>query len=174
MVTPRPNYLEAAEPEQREVAARVGRAWRELRRGASMSALMDYLFGKGDDSLESGQMDTLDLLVTRDAWRMGDLADGLRVDPSTATRAVQRLERVGLATRCVGTDDKRVVMVSATDRGRERHTEAMLRRMALIGQIMESYDEHEWRMLADLLERFVGALDSFVDDVGETGTAKGH
>lgn len=129
---------------------------------------MDYLFGKGDDALETGQMDTLDLLVTQDAWRMGDLADALRVDPSTATRAVQRLERVGLAMRCGGSDDKRVVMVSATDKGRERHDEALNRRQVLLATIMESYDRDEWPVLAELLERFVGALDDFVNDVRES------
>jgi DNA-binding MarR family transcriptional regulator len=168
MVNPRPKSLDAIDPAQREVAARVGRAWRELRRGASMSALMDYLFGKGDDALESGQMDTLDLLITRDAWRMGDLADGLRVDPSTATRAVQRLERVGLATRAVGADDKRVVMVAATEHGRERHAEAMMRRQTLLCNIMDWYDPAEWETLADFLERFVGALDGFVEQVGDS------
>ena len=40
-----------------------------------MSALVDYLFGVGDDALESGQMDTLDVLVQQPAWRMGDLAE---------------------------------------------------------------------------------------------------
>ena len=44
-------------------------------------------------------MDTLDLLVQQPAWRMSELAEALRVDPSTATRAVQRLVRAGLADR---------------------------------------------------------------------------
>ena len=173
VVTPRPNGLNSIDPAQRELALRVGRAWRELRRGASMGALMDYLFGKGDDALETGQMDTLDLLVTQDAWRMGDLADALRVDPSTATRAVQRLERVGLATRCGGSDDKRVVMVSVTDKGRHRHAEALIRRQALLANIMQSFDRDEWPVLAELLERFVGSLDEFMNDVRDSSTETG-
>ena len=64
-----------------------------------MVALRDHLFGAGEDALEPGQVDTLDLLVQQPAWRMTDLADALRVDPSTATRAVQRLVRAGLAER---------------------------------------------------------------------------
>ena len=173
MVTPRPSALNSIDPAQRELALRVGRAWRDMRRGASMGSPMDYLFGKGDDALETGQMDTLDLLVTQDAWRMGDLADALRVDPSTATRAVQRLERAGLANRCGGSDDKRVVMVSATEQGRRRHDEALTRRQALLARIMESYDRDEWPALAEFLERFVGALDDFVVEVKDTNTANG-
>ena len=174
MDTPRPSALTSIDPAQRELALRVGRAWRDMRRGASMATLMDYLFGKGDDALESGQMDTLDLLVTKDAWRMGDLADALRVDPSTATRAVQRLERVGLAARCSGSDDKRVVMVSATQQGRDRHAEVHTRRQALLAKIMESYAGDEWPQLADFFERFVGALDDFVHELHESGSEAEH
>jgi DNA-binding MarR family transcriptional regulator len=163
MATPRPNSFDIDDPVNREVALRIGRSWRDLRRGASMSALVDYFFGVGDDALESGQMDTLDVLVQQPAWRMGDLADALRVDPSTATRAVQRLERVGLATRCVNPSDRRVVMVSATDHGRDRHSEAIVRRQSVMRSIMSAYNAQEREQLAVYLERFVEALDSFVD-----------
>jgi DNA-binding MarR family transcriptional regulator len=163
MATPRPNSFDIDDPVNREVALRIGRSWRDLRRGASMSALVEYFFGAGDDALESGQMDTLDVLVQQPAWRMGDLADALRVDPSTATRAVQRLERVGLATRCVNPSDRRVVMVSATDHGRDRHSEAIVRRQSVMRSIMGAYNAQEREQLAVYLERFVEALDSFVD-----------
>ena len=82
-----------------EVARRIGLAWRELRRGASMTVLREQFLGTGEDALEPGQMDTLDVLLSRESWRMGDLADALRVDPSTATRAVERLTRINLAER---------------------------------------------------------------------------
>ena len=170
MSTPRPINLEAIDPEQREIVLRVGRAWRDLRRGASTSQLIDYLFGSGENALEVGQMDTLDLLVQQPYWRMGDLADALRVDPSTATRAVQRLEKFGLASRCSGADDKRVVMVSATDDGRERHAEAAHRRQELIRHILGVFDREEFEQLASNMERFVGALDDFV--VGISASTK--
>ena len=165
MATPRPNSFDIDDPANREVALRIGHAWRDLRRGASMSALVDYFFGVGDDALESGQMDTLDVLVQQTAWRMGDLADALRVDPSTATRAVQRLERVGLATRCVNPDDRRVVMVSATEHGRQRHAEVLVRRQSVMRSIMSAYAPAEREQLATYLERFVHALDAFVSDI---------
>lgn len=167
MSTPRPINFDAIDPAHREIAVRVGRAWRDLRRGASTSRLIDYLFGTGEDALEVGQMDTLDLLVQQPFWRMGDLADALRVDPSTATRAVQRLERFGLASRCSNPNDKRVVMVSATDDGRARHTEAAHRRQEVITHMLGVFDRDEFEQLASYLERFVGALDEFVADVGD-------
>lgn len=163
MSTPQAPVVDLNDPLQREVAMRVGRAWREIRRGASMSRLIEYLFGVGDDALEIGQMDTLDLLVQQPAWRMGDLADALRVDPSTATRAVQRLEKFGLATRCNSPEDKRVVMVSATSAGHERHADAAAHRQELMQHILSSFGHGELENLASTLERFIGAIDEFVD-----------
>jgi DNA-binding MarR family transcriptional regulator len=81
--------------EERELSQRIAAAWKELRRGAAMAAGRDHLFGAGADALEPGQFDTLELLVQRDGWRMSEMADALRVDPSTATRAVQRLLKTG-------------------------------------------------------------------------------
>jgi DNA-binding MarR family transcriptional regulator len=146
----------------RDVAVRVGRAWRELRRGASTGALRDHLFGTGPDAIEPGQMDTLDLLVQLPAWRMSDLADALRVDPSTATRAVQRLERIGLAERRPSEADGRVVMVSCTGAGRDRHTQLADLRARMMHQLLAAFDADEQAQLAALLERFVAALDELV------------
>jgi DNA-binding MarR family transcriptional regulator len=141
------------------VARQVGHAWTELRRGAAMSALRVELFGSGKDALEPGQVDTLDLLVKRESWRMSELADALRVDPSTATRAVQRLTRAGLARRATSTDDGRVVMVSITTLGRERHQAIAARRQATMSTLMAEFDPDERRQLANLMTRLVTALD---------------
>ena len=67
-----------------ELAVRIGSSWVQIRRGAGGS-IRDYLLGAGDDALEQGQMDSLDLLARHPSWRMSDLAEALRIDPSTAT-----------------------------------------------------------------------------------------
>ncbi|MEO7371584.1 MAG: hypothetical protein ABIZ69_12005, partial [Ilumatobacteraceae bacterium] len=46
-----------------DLAVRIGRSWVQVRRGASMGSLRDYLLGTGDEALEQGQMDSLDLLA---------------------------------------------------------------------------------------------------------------
>jgi DNA-binding MarR family transcriptional regulator len=145
------------------VAMRIARAWRELRRGAAMGKLRETTFVAGGEPLEPGQLDSLDLLVQRDEWRMSELADALRVDPSTATRAVQRLEKVGLAQRQPCGVDGRVVIVSATPEGRDRHAVFSTGRRALLKSLLEEFDPSERDQLAELLERFVGALDRYVD-----------
>jgi DNA-binding MarR family transcriptional regulator len=149
--------------EERAVNARIGLAWKELRRGAAMAALREHLFGCGIDALEPGQWDTLELLVQRDAWRMSELADALRVDASTATRAVQRLLKIGVAERRPHEDDGRVVMVSATDAGHRRYEAIASSRRTVMSRVMAEFDLGERDQLASLLERFVVSLDREAD-----------
>jgi DNA-binding MarR family transcriptional regulator len=144
------------------LAARIGASWKELRRGASMSALRDRLFGAGADALEPGQVDTLELLAAHDAWRMSELADALRVDPSTATRAVQRLVKAGLAQRRSSRSDGRVVMVSVTEAGRDRLDRISEVRRVTMSLMLAAFTRGEREQFADLMERFVSALDCVV------------
>lgn len=141
---------------------RIGSAWKELRRGAAMGVLRDHLFGSGENALEPGQVDTLELLVARDAWRMSELADALRVDPSTATRAVQRLVKAGMAVRTTCVDDARVVMVSATEAGRRRSRSISELRRNTLTSMLASFDQEEREQFAEYMDRFVQALDDYV------------
>jgi DNA-binding MarR family transcriptional regulator len=150
------------DPAQRDLAVRIGLAWIEMRRGAAMSGLREYLFGSGDDSLEQGQMDTLDLLAQQPCWRMSDLADALRVDPSTATRAVQRLENVGLARRAQSDGDGRVVIATITEAGRGRHADVAERRGHVMAHLLSAFSPRERELFASMLERFVTRVDDFV------------
>lgn len=142
-------------------AARIGRAWIELRRGAWTHRLRCYLVGD-ERLLEPGQMDALDLLARRDRT-MKQLAERMRIDPSSATRAVQRLVADGLAVRAAAPDDGRVVMVQISDRGRSLHAEVDARRAHAMAMILGEFTAAERADLADLMDRFVQALDDSVD-----------
>lgn len=150
-----------------EVAGRIGRAWREIRRGATAGDVRDAIFGIGGSAIEPGQMDALELLVVVDSCRMGDLAEYLRIDPSTATRAVQRLIKDNLAERVQHGGDGRVVAIAATERGRRIHGEVNQRRRDILLTVMTHFESDERFVLADLLERFTIAVD-------ETIKAKKH
>jgi len=145
--------------EERELSQRIGAAWKELRRGAAMAAVRDHLFGAGADALEPGQFDTLELLVQRDGWRMSELAEALRVDPSTATRAVQRLLKTGLAERRPYREDGRVVMVSASEIGRDRYEAIARCRWSFMEQVLRTFSADERHQMVSLLERLVAAAD---------------
>jgi len=145
-----------------EVAMRIGRAWRDLRRGAAASDVRDTIFGVGGSALDPGQMDALDFLVLVPSCRMAELADYLRIDPSSATRAVQRLIKDNLAERVEHEGDGRVVAIAATERGRKIHEQVALRRRELIFGVLEEFDEHEQHQFAEFLDRFVSSVDTYV------------
>ena len=156
---------EELDPLHREVydlAVRIGLAWRELRRGASTSGLQTFLYGSEEVSIEQGQMDTLDILAQRASWKMSELAEALHVEPSTATRAVERLVKTGMAERQASADDGRVVRVSITPVGRGMHESVLQRRTELLTFILKSYRRRELPVFADMLERMVIAVDEFV------------
>lgn len=143
-----------------ELVARLGRAWRQIRRGAATSAVRDRIYGVGARSLEPGQMDALDLLVTSGSCRMGELAIALGVDPSTATRSVQRLVKAGLVEHVSHDGDARVVFVDITDSGRALHQEVSERRREVLSSVLGEFSSEEQPRLADFLERFARAIDS--------------
>lgn len=153
----------------REHARRIGRAWIELRRGAAAVGLRSYLFGE-EAPLEQGQMDALDLLTRRDERPMKELAARLRVEPSTATRAMQRLETDGLVERFTSSDDRRVVLVRITDEGRRRHDDVAARRSTAMMHILSAFEPDERSQLADLLDRLIDSIDDVVTHLGADDT----
>lgn len=156
--------LDPRHQEVYDLAVRIGLAWRELRRGAATSGLRDFLYGRDEESIEQGQMDTLDVLAQRASWKMSDLAEALHVEPSTATRAVERLVKAGLAERQASLDDGRVVQVSITPAGCSMHETVVERRTELLTFILKSYRRSELPVFAEMLERMVAAVDEFVSE----------
>jgi DNA-binding MarR family transcriptional regulator len=162
--------VDLSDPIEADNALRIAIAWRELRRCATTPALRYQFFGSSHDALEQGQMDTLDLLLVREGWRMCELAEALRVDPSTATRAVQRLVNDGLAERRQSTYDGRVVLVYPSAEGKLRHAAVARRRVRELCRILSAFDADERAQLAGLLSRFVDAFDERVGELTTTST----
>jgi DNA-binding MarR family transcriptional regulator len=93
---------------------------------------------------------------------MAELAEVLRVDPSTATRVVDRLVKAGYAERATATGDGRGVHVVVTAPGRRLHEKLSLRRRQMLLSVLEEFDGGDRRQLAELLERLVAGVDRYV------------
>ncbi len=150
---------------------RVGRAWREIRRGAAASRIKDLFYGIGPDALDMALADALSVLVQNGPMRMGALAEALHITPATATRAVDCLVDRGFAERVKAVDDLRSILVSATDAGSARHDIIAARINSGLDRILGQFSEEEQAQLADLLERFVEAVDHYVDSEDESPSA---
>lgn len=145
---------------------RIALAWRELRRGASGAVLRAHLVGPDGPPLEQAQLDALEILAgTPEGARMSNFADALRVDPSTATRAINRLEHHGLAERITSEADRRIVTARATSVG--QRTIKRVGRLRAIGmeRLLEPFDDAEREQFADYLERFVSSIDDLVAEL---------
>ncbi|CAN5688579.1 hypothetical protein BH20ACT1_BH20ACT1_08810 [soil metagenome] len=124
-----------------------------------MVGLRSAIYGDGPDALDLGQADALDVLAGCSPARMSALADALRFDASTATRAVDRLVDRGLALRQRAEDDARVQRVALTPAGRRAHSELLQRRRAAMEAILADFSDADRSSLADLLERLVQGVD---------------
>jgi DNA-binding MarR family transcriptional regulator len=143
-----------------ELAQRVFELWRELRRGA-VRKLNSHFYGSGPDALDPGQMDILDVIVTRARWRMSQLAQALYLDPSTVTRSVDRLADYGLVTRVPAADDGRGVQVRVTRSGRALCKSVAERRKVVMRNVLRDLSPAECESLAAGLERMVSGISAY-------------
>ena len=155
-----------ASPPAGDTTRRIARAWRELRRGASTATLRDQLIGRDPRSIEQAQIDALEILIgAPNGCRMSEFADAMRVDPSTATRTLDRLQRLGLAERTVDHSDRRVVLARATPLGERTMRSVIVRRDAGMERLLESFTPSEREQLADYLDRLVDSIDRLVTEL---------
>ena len=138
---------------------RIGIALTGLRRFAPI--WFEHTYGPSP-AIEAGQHDALWTLVTLfpEGCRMTELATALRIDRSTATRAVDRLVSRGLAERSAVQDDKRVLRAKATKAGvqlfREMSEPASRRWRAVLRKV---FTDDELANFAECLERLLQAQE---------------
>lgn len=141
---------------------RIGSAWRELRRGASATKVKDLFYGVGDHSIDMALADALSVICQRGPLRMGELADNLHITPASTTRAVACLVDKGFIDRVRCDNDQRSVLVSATPIGQAYYDRIARRLSEGMERVLGEFTRDEQEQLADLLDRYVGAVENFV------------
>jgi DNA-binding MarR family transcriptional regulator len=115
-----------------------------------------------DSDVTLPQFRTLVVLAVRGPQRSIDIAEELRVNPSTGTRMCDRLIRKGLVRRIRSTTDRRVVRLRLTQAGHD-----------LVEQVIRRRREELVRLVAataDLWQPVVtDALTAFAEAAGEIG-----
>ena len=115
-----------------------------------------------DGDVTLPQFRTLVVLAVRGPQRSIDIAEELRVNPSTGTRMCDRLIRKGLVRRMRSTTDRRVVRLRLTQGGHD-----------LVEQVIRRRREELVRLVAataDLWQPVVtDALTAFAEAAGEIG-----
>ena len=95
---------------------------------------------------------------------IGELAESLVVDPSTASRLVERCVAAGLLAREAQTGDRRRARLHLTSRGIARLERVGDSRRALFGQLTESWGDEDLQQFVRLLHRLLEGLDRLEGD----------
>ena len=102
-----------------------------------------------------GQIDTMDAIAANGPCTMVELAEALRIDASTATRAVEPLVRNGLVERRRSDRDARAVIVELSREGRRVERQLTTERFDQLESSLSLFDRNEREQLAEFLERLL-------------------
>ena len=140
-------------PEQEEMAAAFVTASRALI-GLAVRSIVD-----APVEVTVAQHRVLVLLAARGDLTIGDVAVGLGVNPSSATRYCDRLQRLGLVGRTPSVEDRRVVRVALTASGAARVQAVTARRRAEVEKVLDRMTVPDTRAVLEALHAFNRAAD---------------
>ena len=99
------------------------------------------------------------LSIPVDGISMSGLANKLGLDTSTLTRNIQKLEKLALVRRKQDRNDKRILAVYLTDKGRERVEKVEESLLDLNFSMMKYIDLDHQENIPEMLEKMVWAMD---------------
>jgi DNA-binding MarR family transcriptional regulator len=112
------------------------------------------------DAVERATYHLLVHLVNDGPRRAGSLAEAVHSDPSTISRQIGHLVRLGLVERTADPVDGRATLLAATDEGRRVFKENRRLRNERIAEMLASWSPDDRHALADLLARFTSDFEN--------------
>lgn len=111
------------------------------------------------------QWQVLSILWSRDtAFNQNEIVESILKDKPTISRMIARMEKNGWIKRTTPSYDKRVTLISLTDKGREHELIIPHKVKEHFNAVLKDYDKRESSELTALLKR----LRSVFDDYNET------
>jgi DNA-binding MarR family transcriptional regulator len=123
------------------------------------------------DTIDHSAHLVLYMLRCNGALRLSDLAAKMELDASTASRHVRALEQVGLIRRSADPDDGRAFRVELTEDGEREWYTSSKRRMELLSQAMDGWDDSDIETFAKLMTRFADGVNNIVDERADSAAA---
>jgi DNA-binding MarR family transcriptional regulator len=124
--------------------------------------------------LTPSQLSALSCIEREGPLSLRDLAEMERVQPPSISRIVGALEGEGWVERIADTDDRRVVLVSATPMARRELDRIRRERNAWLAGRIASLDERQRDAVLAALDGLEALMDDLPDDPGEAATAGSH
>jgi DNA-binding MarR family transcriptional regulator len=136
-------------------AEQLSRSWRELGGILASRRLWSSL---GASRLTPTKLRAVDLLGESGGLRIRELAAGMAIDETSATRLVDRLEAIGVAVRTAASEDRRATVVVLTAQGERVLAEMARRRRAFFRDVLAALDPDEREELVRLTAKATAAL----------------
>jgi DNA-binding MarR family transcriptional regulator len=114
----------------------------------------------GDDGVERAAYVLLARLVIDGPHRSNALAEAVHSDPSTVSRQIATLVRIGYVERRPDPADGRACLLAATDEGHRVFEANRDLRNREISRITSDWDEADRERLVELMDRFTTALEA--------------
>ena len=99
------------------------------------------------------------LSIPADGISMSGLANKLGLDASTLTRNIQKLEKLNLLRRKQDGNDKRMLVVYLTDKGRDKVEKVEESLLHLNFSMLKYIDLDDQENIPEMLEKLVWAMD---------------
>jgi DNA-binding MarR family transcriptional regulator len=138
------------------LATELSQRWHELGAVLRSRKLLAALHPAAN--VTPSKLRALDLLAEHGSMRVGELADGVGVDDTTATRLVDRLEDFGLAERRSDADDRRATTVELTSTGEELLKGIAAQRQQFFSDVLAALEPRERAELVRLTAKAADAL----------------
>ncbi len=116
----------------------------------------------GETELDRSTYGILCLVDDEGPQRLGAIANRFRLDPSTITRQVQAVVRLGLAVKTVDPADRRATLLELTPTGRETIQTARSHRRRMLDVILADWTPAQRDGFLDGLIRFNSTVDDWI------------
>jgi DNA-binding MarR family transcriptional regulator len=108
--------------------------------------------------LTRSQFCFLKLITANTDLQVGELARCLGVSPAASSKNLDRLERLGLVCRETSDQDRRAILLNATEEGEELVRDYERLKAAQLAPVIDSLGQEKTEMLCDLLEEVCGGM----------------
>jgi DNA-binding MarR family transcriptional regulator len=112
------------------------------------------------DAVERATYFLLVHLVKGGPQRAGALAEAVHSDPSTISRQVAQLVRLGLVERTADPEDGRATLLAATEEGKRVFEENRRVRIERIAEMLDDWSVEDRRKFVELLGRYTTAFEN--------------
>lgn len=103
--------------------------------------------------LHRGQFAFITRIVENEQISLRELAENLRLDKTSVTRAVQKLESAGYVIKTQDIDDSRLFHLTITPKGLLLYQNIIEEKNRIIDKILDAFSPVEIKLLTDLIQR---------------------